>query len=586
MTRTVTFAPPLGLGEEPRLPWNYLPAALPAIVGDPAATGRLLIAVRHGLEMRETVSYFAVGTDTLADPLRMTAFMATARGRVAGPDAKAPISHWFVGAPTSLPETGDPLTLPMKSNPANVPANATRAAVIIDGGIAFWNHSFRIAGNEPLFREIAYLDFDAPMTGKPVDQRLEASEIAKLFELEHKQGEHAVMHELGRRFPGSVFGPGGTAWPDRLWHGTAVADLVAGGAAGDLALYGIELPMAVLSDHCGDALTAHLAVALEVALAMTAALAGRPRVIVLPFGFVSGPQDGSHPAARAIAQVLAQAGPKVKLVVPAGNHLQDRCTARIDAEEARPLVWRTAPDDFSPNVVQMVVEHAGGAAPPPVVTLTPPGGAPEAIPLQPGLHRPLTVDGHVVGSVQCTVDTPTRAQLRVALMGSGWGDASAVPAPAGDWQIAVQGHTVAHVHVLRDDRDRSADRARPRSPSSLHDAAYRETDLTGAHLLNDPGGEELVLRAWTASVLTTAPGVVAVAAQERRTGEPAMAWYSGLPADGMQFDKAELVDDGGSLRGLDCAANGSGQRGRLSGTSAAAALFARRELELGYRPPG
>jgi hypothetical protein len=54
----------------------------------------------------------------------------------------------------------------------------------------------------------------------------------------------------------------------------------------------------------------------------------------------------------------------------------------------------------------------------------------------------------------------------------------------------------------------------------------------------------------------------------------------------VEFAQGELVDDGWPLRGFDCAANGSGQRTRLSGTSAAAALRGRRILGLPERKPG
>ena len=165
---------------------------------------------------------------------------------------------------------------------------------------------------------------------------------------------------------------------------------MAGGLAenqDDVALFGFELPMSVLRDHDGDSLLAVLSLTIELILSATSLLDHLPLVIVLPFGFVSGPQDGSHPAITAVTHLLAQRTRKIDLVVPAGNHLQDRSVARFDpATQAAPdpvrsVVWRQPPDDFSPNTMEMIFDGAGEQR---TLQITPPGEAATEITLDAG----------------------------------------------------------------------------------------------------------------------------------------------------------------------------------------------------------
>ncbi len=95
------------------------------------------------------------------------------------------------------------------------------------------------------------------------------------------------------------------------------------------------------------------------------------------------------------------------------------------------------------------------------------------------------------------------------------------------------------------------------------------------------------LRSGTLFVLATTPNpaVACVQAEEcLGRGPPEHAAYSGRPQDGPRLVVAELVDDGWPDRGTAVAANGSQRRVRMSGTSAAAGLQARKLAGLGPAP--
>jgi hypothetical protein len=244
---------------------------------------------------------------------------------------------------------------------------------------------------------------------------------------------------------------------------------------------------------------------------------------------------------------------------------------------ARSVIWRIPPDDFSPNAVELFL-HGGG--PVRVLQITSPGGGSIAVALEAGDFLTLRLGGKTVGVLVRRTDTEAGARVRVVLMGSGVRDKDGLPQIVGDWRIAEGSGTTVDLYCLRDDRDREADMAWPHRAAEFADDTYRETDTTGAPLLLDDGAG-LVRRNGTASLLTTIGGAVGVQGDERLGGTPErQAWYSGNRADGVPFERSELVDDGWSLRGVACAANGTAQRVRLSGTSAAAALHARRLLGL------
>ncbi len=532
----------------PDLPVNYLPAALIALRGEPAA--RPFVALSH----RRTGCRVIDPAD-LADP----AALSHRLGRIdrAEPPVAAP-------APTR------------KLKPRK-PGKAT-AIVIIDHGIAFWNRRFLAADGDPRFMELRYLDYHA---GSPSGIRVSAltsPEIAALCRLADMPGGHAeIERRLGVRFPDSFYGQ--HIDPDEFRHGTAMADLAAGSDdPGPHApvLYGVEIPAGSLIDSGGDNLQALLPDALETALSMTDAHRGHPVTIVLASAYPGGPHDGTHPVARIVTDFMARtAGDQVSLVLPAGNHLQDACAASLPAtaprKRAPSVIWRLPPDDYSGNTVEICVPSSDGAE----IALTSPDGQIAKASLAAASFAPLYLHGSFIGGLHRLPDRDGTAKFRLTLAGTGWSSGGQRPAPYGDWRLAVRARSAVGLWILRDDRSLPADRSRPHRPSVFAGPDYVETDAYGAPVMDDTGVGP-VRRSGTASVLSTGVGAWCVEATERWPGGPERtAWYSGRRSDDGRFDQRILVDDGQSGRGTPAVGTGGPALYAVSGTSAAAALAAR-----------
>jgi hypothetical protein len=594
MDEDLEFGPTVSLTDA-ALPYNYVPAAFADWMSLPEVQSRVLISLSDpdNLTNRRNLRYHLVNSGTQNNPAGLARFVIDLAG-----DAPEAADRCLFGPPSrpGLANTNPALALdypPLEPGPGPAPA---RIAVLIDIGIAFWNERFR-STNAPRFKGMWFLDFDAPLDGKSTLTLLDTAEVDSLCKsADLPGGTTQVAADLGARFPGSWYGPNGGALPDGFWHGTAMADLMAGlppGTADDTALYGIELPMAVLRDADGDSLSAVLPLMVEAALALTDTFSGLPLTIVLPWGFSAGPQDGSHPAVQAIDRVLVNArrtaGPQqpgrdVTLIVPAGNQLQDRCCGVLAAGNAgdpdQMLRWHLPPDDFSQNAVEISIRPAGPPSAFQRVRIVPPMGPPIVAMLKEREAIPIKRGNDLVGLLIRFRDTGGGARLRLVLAPTGWGGRHPRPAPAGDWRLAFGAQDAARVWVLRDDRDRVLDGPLPRRMSRLLDDRYRDEDAAGRPPLTDDPGS-LVVRSGTASLLASAQGVMAVQAIEATWGQvAAQTVYSGRKADGTLPAEAVLVDPGRPGRGMLAAANGGNRRLRVSGTSAAAALRARAALGL------
>ena len=612
MRGDVSFSDPHDLPEAlaPFLPYNYLPAAFAAISGDPSARNRLLIVLPIPGELRTSPRYTIIDVKTLAKPL-LTAQFVSALDGIPNPLGEVRI---FLG-----PEVDVTPEMPLPPSNALIGINAAPlgemaqdsfdvAVVIIDAGLAFWNRRFRaIAG--PRFQEIRFLDIQRPDFGLGTANLLNAGQIAGLCNVADTGGSAAVMDVLGQWFPNSYYGMAGSADVDALWHGTAVADLAAGsepglaGAMDRVALFGIELPVSVLRDADGDALTAVLTILVDQVIEITKAISDKHVVVALPFGFVGGPQDGTHLAAKTIDDILTshpdRAG-RISFLVPAGNHLQDRCRARLPESQAGvsvlPVDWQIAPDDFSTNQIEILIDNVDPADGRASLRIAPPGSAAvQAIGLKAGQCQQITLDGAIVGLLLRHANvampppqTDLRARLRLCLGPTGYGPGGMTPAPFGRWRLSTLSVQPVDLWVLRDDRDSVGDQAFPRRMSWLDDPLYEDTAQNGAPVLVNPPGS-LVRRSGTLSVLATAtsPPVRAVQADERLgVGPKTPAFYSGSPepvgaalvlAMARMAMTGMLVDDGTPLRGVMVAANGTERRMRFSGTSAAVGLAAHDE---------
>ncbi len=579
----LTYDGPIDLNAR-LLPYNLIPAAFPAWASLPGATNRVLFVLPElaGPAPRAAAEYHVISAETLAMPETVEKFLALRElDAVVG-------DRLFLGPPTDLKEDSPPLVL--RYDPVELITNAgiDRVAVIIDIGIAFWDARFRTR-NAPRFRGIRFLDFDAAGVNPLAPDTLNQNDINRLCAMatDDPDGQNQIITELGTTFPGSFYNRRAGGWRAAQWHGTAMADLMAGlppDAPNTTALFGIELPMAALRDADGDSLATILPLAIESALAMTQGLNTLPLTIVLPWGFSAGPQDGSHPVAVAIQSVLAtQSWRQINLVVPAGNQLQDRCCAHLTPNASMApeddAVWHVPADDFSQNAVEFCVVAPASVARQ-TVRIMPPYGPPAVVALKAFQAMIIRRAGKIIGILLRFADTSAGPRLRLVLAPTGWRDGATAVTPAGNWTLSCAPADHAALWVLRDDRDRLLDGPLPRRASYFMDPAYVLRDRIGNIPLGDDPGA-VVVRSGTVSALTTAAGVVPVQANERLPDQaPRQAFYSGRNADGAAIPAQVMVDDGRPGSGVMAAADGTAVKMRVSGTSAAAALHARAILGL------
>jgi hypothetical protein len=561
------------------LPYNYFPAALAALRGDPLARNRHLFVLPLGDNSQSGALSYVISAKRLSTPIATSDFITSLEPSI---DRERANQICFLGPETDLEETSQPRIMSFDVAEVNANAPIERVVVVIDNGIAFWNRRFRSNGTSR-FTEIRYLDFERTTPNVPLPVgRVTSTDIAALCSLsDGPLGQFEIMKALKRQFPRSFFGSNPSPDPDGLWHGTAIADIAAPDDGGKTALFAVELPDASVRDWGGTTLQTVLPLALQTALAMTGALSHLPLIIVLPFAFTAGPHTGSHPIALSIASELSTARGQrsVALVLPAGNHLQDQCCAQLQPTwpeaAAKKVNWHLPPDDFSANTIEMIVENTALGPIRPKITVTLPNGKQASAELLQNKIATLKLGPHMIGQLVRAANFDGRARYRLVIEPTGWLEQNRRPAPFGDWSISIDTNQLAMLWVLRDERDTVADMATPRRTSFFTDPGYVERDASGAYLLTDPQTGPL-RRSGTASVLTTAINPMTVQAQERFGSEPAhQAWYSGRAQNGGNFDMSVLVDDGFKSRGLIAIGNGTDREFRISGTSAAAARAVR-----------
>ena len=603
MEEDVTFSDPphsVPAGDLEFLPYNYLPAALPAIAGDSTAQNRIVMTFPKPASNPDTgntaMFYTAVDAKLLGKPDETANFLKGAQEILTG--AGFIPQPWFLGPPTELNQDQSTLRN-LERTPLELGNQTDYAAVVvvIDVGIAFWNRRF-IDSNGPRFKAIRFLDFDLnlDLNGVPVPPTLDFAEIQTMCLKAAAGGDEyrKIVQELRGRFPGSFYGSPAAEDLDGLWHGTAMADLAAG-HSGDpdkrVALFGLELPTKMVQDYSGDSLTANLLAVLEAALSMTSTIRDTPVIILLPYAFSGGLQDRSHPAAVIIENFLAvhaRARAGLNIVVSAGNLLQDQLRAKLPGtqENGVPLKldWWEAPDDFSPNAVEAFisdVSQMNGRAS--LNIKAPTSETVLSSGLIEGQSREIRRQGAVIGFIQRFKNIGTTARLRLSLMPSGRRGTEVV-APHGRWVLSTPSTQPTDLWVLRDDRDPVFDREYPHRQSHFDHQMYRPTNKLG-----EPGRDDdlvsPVKRSGTLSPLATAVGVDAVQADEK-LGNSAQrqAQYSGKPDGTEPVALHYLVDDGWIECGVPASANGSERRVRVSGTSAAAALHVRESIGLGPPP--
>lgn len=573
--------------ELPHLPLNYMPAGLAALRGEDTNNRLGIPLVLSG----EKIVFANFPAKLIKDP--------SALNDEIGRNSTYSPGKIVLGPPALNLPFNTAQTILEFPEPIDFVGSKRRAVVIIDVGIAFWNDRFLTSQGESRFHDVQYLDHGkviirpgkAPF-GAPKITRWRRFALERIGSDDRKAiidtasnsfGNQVAIRKLKDKFPRSFFGTDPA--PDGFWHGTAVADLAAGGDD-DTLLFGVELPQAALVDYGGDTLQAVLPAAFGAALRMTEKL-HLPTIVVLAFACPAGPHDGTHPVAGLITDFVGKLKARDirnELVLPAGNHLQDRCCAQlpksVDHNSTPFITWSLAPNDNSPNTVEICVEHGEWKQ----ITLQGPGTSlltiDNAVPsndkpfrLQAEHFASIILEGEIIGGIHHLPTNNGKAKLRLSLAHTKYRPGGKTPVPAGDWTIGVRAGSAVNLWILRDDRDDTG-----RTPSMFSDPAYRERNSDGTYVVNDIDGSK-IRRAGTASIYTTAGQVFPVSAAESLDGGPNShaAPYSGKTFDlGLDFNFPQLVDVGESFAGQPAVHNGTSViMERFTGTSAAAAMAAR-----------
>ncbi|MEM7319624.1 MAG: hypothetical protein AAF408_11460 [Pseudomonadota bacterium] len=573
-----------------RLPDNYLPSALPLLMGDDPAPYYPLVPVPMLTSSGESRPVVAVSGDDLADAGRISTVMS--RQPDSGP--------FFAGPP--MRTSG----IPFQSSDTDAPPARTGDADVIgliDAGFAFWNPVFNAPGSQAgtsRVIDVGFLDFDREDGMRPAVDFVGQTNLNDMVNTAAQTGgERRVIHDLGQKFPGSVFGKspdfGRLFDPDGFNHGTAVADL-AGGAATALGqsrpetepfVFAVELPSSALLDGSGETLQALVSVALRELLARILDWQRdtglRPNLrIVLPFAFLGGPVDGSHPVVQNIKNVVdTKSGDMpVQVYLPMGNHLQDQAHARIQDVPANtlsdPLTWYLRPDDFSPNTVEVTFRGASELT----LHLAPPSGRSAVASLRSGAFGVLEMDGKTVGAIWCRKIDDTWSRLRISLGGTDTKKPNFPRLPYGDWTLRLETGSEPlksiDFWILREDGTRFQKQLPPARQSYFRDQNYRRFMADGSYARDDDAAT-YIKRLGSASLIATLPGqrIICVGAKEHYGGRERPAWYSGLYKDKAHEPTYHLVDDGRPGVGLHARGGGGPRVYRMSGTSAAVAARAK-----------
>lgn len=462
---------------------------------------------------------------------------------------------------------------------------------IIDAGICFWNPTFwnEVAGVKvSRFASFGGLKLSAQQI---THDRMTREKIEQLLE----KTETEIRDDLAKAFPGSVYSDTAPAplFPaNRLAHGTAMAELVTSSALAINNLHGLELPISVLRDLTGGLMSAVLEMALRAMIEQMIETAkeqkqARSMVILMAFGFTGGPLNGTSKILEGMNKVLdsyRSKGHQVTLVLPIGNHLQDRLHAHL--EDNQDVIWRIQPDDHSANTVELI--HPQTAE----LHLAAPNGDYVRIPSEKeGLHR-IVHDDTPVGACWTTVNQlDSSMQTRIALLPTAISRPNVPFAQPGQWHLKCKrGH--ADLWILRDERGFEPDPFHPTRASWFEDTNYREKDDTGEPARTDAPlipnrPNPVVKRQGSASVLASSQNdsVLVVTAEE---DDGKLAYYASLlPQGKMQANnghaivKTSLSQNArpehapiGPFVGRAVLGNGGPDRFRVLGTSLAAALAA------------
>lgn len=493
-----------------------------------------------------------------------------------------------IGPPVQVQAFLDGANAPVAAAPVTTGPGVVGA--VIDTGLGFLHERFRTADYHTRFAAV-WLQSNSRIadlaTGTLVNEVLTAGMIDQLI-LRSNQSETEVYGDLNARlFSNPRYR---RPWP-RATHGTAVADIAFGAEgterAADVPLLGVQIPPEAAQDTSGTISEAFIVEGVRWLCAQARQqFPERALVINISMGVLAGQKDGGRFIEEQIRREIVNAeafGQVVHAVFAYGNGYNARQVAKITCGSTpEALEWVIQPDNQSASFVEIhaldgtLTDLPAGVR----VALTDPSGT--------ALHYETTAEGGKLvddkGATGARVyDTPAREfgdgvrprhPRHICLMvpPTVAQDGPCDP-QAGSWTLSLEKPAGAPVSVvLQIQRGDTA----PGFPSGgrqsfFEGALVPDPDQKGALTVEAPLTNE-----GTNSAYSTVqhPRYHAIAASQSRFGDVVPSVYSARGATWSGGGaSASMVVDGPFTMGISAAGTASGTQTRLSGTSAAAALF-------------
>jgi hypothetical protein len=483
---------------------------------------------------------------------------------------------------------------------------------VIDDGIPFAHRNLMNEAGDSTRIEHCWLQ-SAKASGKLLfGKHFTRSDIDAL-RAAHGPDEDAIYHRAGA-LDAAAGSP--ATLGHHASHGAHVIDAAAGLRSSDadmdlMRVIAVQLPAAFTIDTTGFRKDGPVLAAMHTIFARADAIAAAylgdadapmPLVINFSYGFTGGPHDGSDPLEIAMAKLVADriaSGKPTELVMPAGNSFADRCLGEIPPDRllqgrAADIPWRLQPNDATASYLELWIPSGGGSSY--ALSLTDPLGrlVDAATPLTftaggTSVAADLSVAGTAVGDISIQVFSAAWTLVRIALAPTEPRKTALPAAPAGCWTIALtltggpppEKPVACRVHR---DNDPFGYRRGGRQ-SYLDDAADERFGLDGAPSRTDSPPEAFVRRFGTLNGIATHDRVTVVSSYFADTGR-ATAYASAGPvgASGVMAARVRFslpADSSTALPGALAGGTRSGSAIRLSGTSMAAPLYARR-IALGF----
>jgi Subtilase family len=561
---------------------------------------------RHERDLLKTEAALAVGGGW-PHPVRSVAFVQRAR-MAALPEFWSVLN---VGPSLAIPDAVDPSPGEDLRVTAGDLDPAVPLVAVIDDGIGFLNARFRKDRAQTRIRAVwlqtpeRVADPDAAPRGDVVCGRV----------LKHEDvdahlatgGDEAEIYARVNRTLLPV--TDGALTNRRTAHGTHVLDLAAGAtpwsddAVSDMPILAVQLPPATVRETAGRRMEAYLVQGLRWILAEALRQANHtdvpPVVINLSLGSLAGPGDRHAFLADWFAYEIARhtritGGAEVRLVIAYGNARLSRLAARgeLRLSQSIDLLWRVQPDDHSSSYLELRVDSSMAAGL--KLTLTPPVGS--GFPAL-DIDWPQAGTGwQLAGPVAMVagVKEPGSQALVHLSLGPTVGRGPLAATPPGAWRLSLRTTEAEPVWVTaRVQRDDTPPGYRTLGRQSWldHPQGWDWDDELRGYIApraasDAPGCPVTREGSCVAYAGADDPRILFVGAARPQLGEPGAAKPTAYSSEGVRHlarpgesQGPTLVafgEDGLMLPGRRAAGVLSGSVTRMSGTSMAAPLVARR----------